>query len=104
MLLRYADGSPDFRIDVHVFVIVKHMAMAKMFWRSRMKGHYSPNLWRESTIFRDGESHSYVLHGKSVHSSTTRAVRCSKKEMNQSHSGTHLTICEGLFALGIEQY
>jgi hypothetical protein len=33
---------------VRVLVVVKHMATAKMFWRSRMKWHYSPNLWRES--------------------------------------------------------
>ena len=42
MLLRYADGSPDFRIDVRVLVVVKHMLKAKMFWRSRIKRHYSP--------------------------------------------------------------
>ncbi|MCU1331875.1 MAG: hypothetical protein JWM08_867, partial [Candidatus Angelobacter sp.] len=30
MLVRYADGSPAFRMDVVVLVVVKHMAMAKM--------------------------------------------------------------------------
>jgi hypothetical protein len=36
---------------VRVFVVVKHMAIAKKFWRSCMKGHYSPNLAAESRIF-----------------------------------------------------
>jgi hypothetical protein len=52
LLVRYADGSPDFGMDVLVPVVVKHMATAKMFWRFRMKWHYSPNLQQESRIFK----------------------------------------------------
>jgi hypothetical protein len=54
LLVRYADGSPDIRADVavHVLVVVKRMAIAEMSWRSRMKRHYSPNLWRESRILK----------------------------------------------------
>jgi hypothetical protein len=44
LLIRYADGSPEFRMDVLVPVVVKHMAMAMMFWRTCMKWHYSPDL------------------------------------------------------------
>jgi hypothetical protein len=43
LLVRYADGSPDFRMDVRVPVVVNRMATPKMFWRSRMKSHYTPN-------------------------------------------------------------
>ena len=45
LLVRYADGSPDFRMDVVVLVVVKHTAMAIMFGRTCMKWHYSPDLW-----------------------------------------------------------
>jgi hypothetical protein len=48
LLVRYADGSPDFRMGVVVLVVVKHMAMSKMYWRTFMKWHYSPDLWGES--------------------------------------------------------
>jgi len=59
-------------------VVVKHILETKMFWRSRMKGKYSQNLRRESIK--------------------------SKKEMNQYHSGTHLTTCERRLRWEIEQY
>jgi len=54
LLLRYADGSPEFRIGVHVLVVVKRMVTAKMFWRTCMKGHYSPDIQAESRIFDNG--------------------------------------------------
>jgi hypothetical protein len=78
LLFRYADGSPNFHIGVRVLVVVKHILTTKMFWRSRMKRNYSPNLRRESIK--------------------------SKKEMNQSHSGTHLTTYERRLHWEIEQY
>jgi hypothetical protein len=56
LLVRYADGSPDFRMDVVVLVVVKHMAMAKMFRRTCMKWHYSPDLWAESRILSNGRT------------------------------------------------
>jgi hypothetical protein len=52
LLFRYADGSPDFRIGVHVLVVVKHMSVAKMFWRTCMKWHYSPDLQAESILIK----------------------------------------------------
>ena len=52
MLVRYADGSPDFRMDV--LVVVKHIAIAKMFWRTCMKWHYSPDLQAESRTISNG--------------------------------------------------
>jgi hypothetical protein len=55
---RYADGSPDFGMDVLVPVVVKHIATAKMFWRFRMKWHYSPNLQQESRILSSGPASS----------------------------------------------
>ena len=36
--VRYADGSPDFRIGVRVLVVVKHMAMAALLQRTCMMG------------------------------------------------------------------
>jgi hypothetical protein len=53
--LRYADGSPEFRIGVHVLVVVKHIAIAMMFWRTCMKWHYSPDLQAESRILSNGQ-------------------------------------------------
>jgi hypothetical protein len=43
LLVSYAAGSPDCRMDVVVPVlVVKHMAMAKLVWRTFMMGDYSP--------------------------------------------------------------
>jgi len=55
LLVRYADGSPDFRMRVHVPVVVKHMSTAIMFWRTCMKWHYSPDLQAESRILSNGQ-------------------------------------------------
>jgi hypothetical protein len=35
-------------MDVVVLVVVKHTAMAEMYWRTFMKWHYSPDLSGES--------------------------------------------------------
>jgi hypothetical protein len=44
LLVSYAAGSPDCRMDVlvPVLVVVKHMAMAKLVWRTFMMEDYSP--------------------------------------------------------------
>src|SRR5690242_13229831 len=44
LLVSYAAGSPDCCLDVavHVLVVVKHMSMATLLWRTCMMGHYSP--------------------------------------------------------------
>jgi hypothetical protein len=44
LLVSYAAGSPDCRMDVvvPVLVVVKHMAMANLVWRTFMIRQYSP--------------------------------------------------------------
>jgi hypothetical protein len=39
-------------MDVLVPVVVKHMAIAVLFWRTFMKWHYSPDSQAESRILK----------------------------------------------------
>jgi hypothetical protein len=44
LLIGYSAGSPAYRLDVavHVLVVVKRMAMAKLFLRTCINEDYSP--------------------------------------------------------------
>jgi hypothetical protein len=71
---------------VHVPVVVKHIAIAKMFWRTCMKWHYSPDLPAESRFLSNG-------YCPILDSAKAETASSFEKEMNQSHSGTHLGPC-----------